>query len=541
MYEQYVQRRGAVSQWMLDSNIPYDENTGSGYVGTTKTAANGSHATALVSGAAFSTIFTSSLVGKFSTPLFKKGMESRTFVLEAVMLPIPGSTTGPQQILSHDGIFDGLTINGKVVSFSTIYTTAGSAVCSYDLGIYRRAMVHGIHTYNQNQLWVDGVMVASVDLTDAQMDDTYSASDGFLYTGYTTSTQKLAVNGIGIYPSLDGSSITQNYLASIDVCTQIESARQYDGTPFGMNASQGSVFFDRIWAEKSDFQEGLKNNIEYDAERIVPTYVSGLSVTGTWTVGVPLDAAQDVSIYGVMIEWSGISVTVDYSLDGTTWSSATSGALISAITSGYDPTGKDLQVRVTLGSGLAEDPAELDSLHVLGLRDNNFDNPSTRTITVGYPAVLRGDYEPIMYRDDNGVNLHSQTLTIGTDATTDPQIARTVEIWMKVLSGTPTLSFTGTKYRNGAADSTMPVGEWSLYHVVASADITTALTINGDAVVGQVVIYPTALTAAQVATVYQSYTGHPKTRFNDTGTITLSEPAVPTSIYAHDWSIDAGG
>jgi hypothetical protein len=542
MYAQYAQRRGASRQWILDdSSLPFKDNLGFGNTATTTTATNPAKSTALVSGALRSQIFTSTVIGKFPTTLFKQGNEDRSFAIHAVVLPIPGSTTGDQQILSHDGIFDGLTINGKVISFSTIYTTAGDATCSYDLGVYRRADAIGVHTSDENQLWVDGEMVASVQLTDAQKADTYSVSDGFLYCGGTSSTQKVALNAVSIYPVLDGNTVSKDFQAGIDVLSQLEVVRQYDGVTFGMNSAYGNVFLDETFSTKSDFQGGAKNDVEYSDEGIVPTYVGGVSASGEWKVGVPLDALGDTSIYGVMVEWTGTDVTVEYSLDGTTWATATNGSLLSSITSGYDPTDADLQLSVSLGSGIVDDPAILNSIRVVGFRNNTFDNPTTRTVTVGYPAVLRDDYEPILYRDDNGVSLHGQTLTIGTDTTSDPQVARSVEVWIKPLSGTPTFSFTGTKYRNGVADTTLPVGEWSCVTYVAASDIAGTITINGDCIVGQVTIYPIALSAGQVAQLYQSYTGRPAFRVHDTLGVTMSETATPTSIYAHDWSIDAAG
>jgi hypothetical protein len=393
-------------------------------------------------------------------------------------------------------------------------------------------------------LWVNNKLVAAVDLTDAQKEDAYysSAANGTLFSGYTTSTQKIAMNGVAFYTSLSAEQINQNYQAGVNVVAQAKVPSQFDGIAFSMNSANGSKYVEKEWALRADFDTGLKNNVEYDTDKIIPSYVSGVSVAGSWTASVPLDNFGYTSIYGAMVEWSGNSITVATSLDGTTWTTATSGALISTIPNGYNPTDKDLQIRVSFAGGLAVDPAYLESLTVIAYKDNTFSNITTRPITVGYPAVLRGDFEPIQYRDDNGVSLHGATLTIGTDTSTDPTIARTLELWVKPISGTTTISVTGTKYRNGVADSTMPNGEWQLLHIVAAADVTTSITVTGDCIVGQVAIYPTALTAANVAQIYQSYTGIPVIRISDsTSPIDVDEYSTPVTTYAHDWAItDAG-
>lgn len=546
-YKYLVNKRNPVSSYILDAVAPpYFDNTGLGNAGAIKSgSSNPTAATTLVSGAALSCVFSSSSIAQFSFNNFKVGLENRRFVLESWVLPVytAATTFGDQQILSHGTIFDGLSINGKVVKFATIYATAGTAACTFDLVDSKAAHVVGVHNGDQNQLWVNGVLVAAVDLTDAQKADSYaSAADGTLYTGYTTSTQKIAVNGVAFYNSLSADQINQNYQAGIDALPQAKVVSQFDGQAFNLNSAAGTKYIEKTWAVQADFNTGLKNNVEYSPTEINPAYVSGVSVAGSWTTAVPLDALGYTAIYGAMVEWSGNAVTVDTSLDGSTWTSAVNGALLTNIPYNYDPTNKDLQIRVSFAGGLADDPAYLESLTVIVYKDNIFANTTTRPVTVTYPAVLRGDYEPILYRDDNGVSLHTGTLTIGADTSSDPAVARTLELWIKPLSGTTTISVTGTKYRNGSADTSMPLGEWQLIHIVAASDVTADITITGDCIVGQATIYPDALTSSQIAQIYASYTGYSKIQITDTTSpITVGEQSVPTSIYTHDWAISSGG
>lgn len=541
-YEFYAAKRAPINGWVLDTTVPFTDYSGFGGSGGKKTGSTDpTTAVALVSGAAFSSVFKAGSVGKFVAPTFVQGLESRPFVLEAMVLPIPKTTTGDQQILSHDGIYDGLSINGKVIKFQTSYLTTGNAACTFDLQDYKAAYVVGLHSYDQNQLWVNGKMVASVDITDAQKADSYVATDGFLYSGHTASTQEIAIGAVAIYSSLSGEQIMQNYAAMLDALPQAKVGPQFDGLTLNMNAAQGATYIDRVWDSLAEFQGGYKNNVEFSPEAVVPSFDNGLSIAGDWTVAVPLDAQGDTSIYGVAVSWSGQAITVATSLDGSTWTTAVNGELISTITSGYNPTSKDLRVRVSFAGGLATDPAYLESLRVTAFRSNTFDNTATRAVTVSYPAVLRQDYEPNLFRDDNGVYLDGGTLTIATDTSTDPQIARTLELWIKVISGTPTVSVAGTKYRNGVASSTLNIGEWTLQHIVAASDVATNITITGDCIIGQVVVYPTALSASDVAFQYASYTGRSTFRATDGGTITVSEPATPTLLYDHDWSITGAG
>lgn len=541
MYRYYVTKRKPVSIWMLDDTTPFQEYSGLGGSGIASTGTP-TKSVPLVAGAWYSSVFKTGAVGRFDCNLFKRGTESRPFALEAWILPVPKTTTGVQKVLSHSDVDDGITINGKTVRFGTSYLTSGNSYCDYDLGEYKLAHVVGKHNADQNELWVNGELVATVALTDEQKGDSYATTNGdYLFCGTTASSQEVAVNAVAFYPSLSGDDIIRNYEAGIGVIGQDRVYTQYGGTSFDLNADAGSVFIRDAWLNKADFERGLNDNVNLAPDQIEPAYLDGISQAGTWTTSIPLDGMEDTSIYGVMLAWSGSGVDVDVSLDGTAWTPAVSGRLVSIIPNGYNPTGKDLRIRVSFDGGLADDPAHLEGITVVGLRNNTVANITARPVTVSHPAVLRDEFEPTLYRDDNGIGLNGGTLTIGADPGTDPDVARTLELWVKPLSGTPTISVGGTKYRNGFADSTLPVGEWSLIHYVADADIAGSITVSGDIIVGQATLYPTALSATEVARIWESYTGAQVVRFSDTSVIGVSEGPTPANVYAHDWAIDGAG
>lgn len=545
MYRYLVAKRGSVASWILDSTVPFFNNISSGLVATKKTGTSDpTKSVSLVAGSDYSSVFKNASIGKFECPYYRQGDESKSFALEAWILPIPKTTTGAQAIFSHDGQTDGLSINGKVIRFATAYTTAADAEVTFDLQVYKLAHVVAVHTGDKNELWVNNKMVSSINLTDAQKADTYEfTDDGYLYSGFSGSNQEIAMNGVAFYQNIDAFTISQNYAAGLNAVPQASIAPQWKGAGLSCGGIKTNLFYERTWATESDFRQGYNAGCTITPVALVPSYdaISGLSSASSWICSIPLDIGSDATIYGVALDWSGTGITVDSSLDGVTWTAATAGSLVSTITNGYVPTNKDLWVRVSFAGGQAVDPSYLESITVSGYRAIEFLNSLNRTVGTTHPAVLRGDFEPNLFRDDNGVSLKGQTLTIGTDTSADPTIARTLEAWIKVVSGTPTINIGGTKYRNGAADSTLPIGEWSLIHYVAAADIATTITIAGDVIVGQVVLYPTALSATDVLNAYKSYTGYPAKRFSDSSAITVSQPGDPLEMYSHSWQIVAGG
>lgn len=472
MYHYYVKKRLPASLWTLDTAPPFTDHTGLSALADVKSGSSAPTASVpLVAGAEQSSVFSASAVGEFECNLFRQGSEDRQFVLEAWVLPVPNTTTGPQQILSHDGYFDGLSIDGKVIKFSTEYATFGEAACEYDLIEYRAAHVVGIHSPDQNQLWINGELVASVDITEDQRGDSYISTTDFLYAGHSLSDQGIAMNGVAFYSTLPGDQIVRNFEAGRNVLSQEVVVPQFGGFAFSMAGDSGSIFIEELWSTEEDFMDGLKNNVEFSEERIVPAQDSGISLAGDWTTSVPLDSQEDTSIYGVMVQWSAKDATVDYSLDGTLWTPLTNGELVSGIPDGFDPTDTDLQIRVNFAGGVADDPAYLESLYVIGFRDAMLDNPTEKTVAVSHPAVPRGDYEPLEYRDDNGVNLSTGSVAIGNDFSDEQYGFKTAEFWIKPLANDVSFYQGQTVYRNGVPDATLPVGEWSLVHVVFGTNI----------------------------------------------------------------------
>lgn len=542
MYKYHVLRSSPIAFWQLDDDAPFDERSGYGHeanvVGTP------SKSVPLVNGAEFSTVLDSSAVASFECPVFKSGQERRPFALEAWVLPVPKSVdTATQQILSHSDKYDGLTINGKTVRFRMEFEGQPPAEVSYDLGENQLAHVVGIHNGTDIELWVNGRVVASTALSEEQKFALYPPSDGKLYSGKTTSSHGLAVNGVAVYNLLSADNIEKNYRAGIETIGQSRIPVQKSGVPIELSSSNGSVFHEETWSVATDFARGLAENVQYAAEFVSPTVVDGISSAGKWSVAIPLDSTGHTSIYGVALSWSGTGVAVECSIDETNWVEAKNGELVQVIAPNLDPTDKDLQVRVSFDGGIVDDPSRLESLTLIGYLNNNVSNITLNPITLSHPALVRKDFETNLFRDDNGVFLGGGSITIGPDTSEDPEPVRTIELWVKPRASGFTIGGPSgmTMYRNGVVDSSWPVGEWSLIHVVSDTDITSDVTITGDAIIGQMAFYDLSLTADDITHLYRSYNGTTAFRVSDSDVVSISELSEPVYVYAHDWSISQAG
>ena len=130
--------------WMLDDSTPFQDYSGRGRSGIQTGTASSS--IPVVSGALFSTTFSNTKLGTFNPGVFLQGKETKSFSLAAWVLPIPKTTTGVQAILSHTGVYDGLTINGKTIAFVTKYSNGTESRCEYILPHYAKVFIVGVHT-----------------------------------------------------------------------------------------------------------------------------------------------------------------------------------------------------------------------------------------------------------------------------------------------------------------------------------------------------------------------------------------------------------
>lgn len=446
-----------------------------------------------------------------------------------------------QKILSNNSQYDGLTIDGTKVHFSTKYLNSGSATCEYDLQFNRKAHVVGVHTAEKNMLYVNGILVDEVDISDAQQADQFVATDGYLYSGKTDSSTEIAVNGQAVYAlALTAEQIINHYKAGNSVLEDSAVTNIYGGSPMAMNVTSGDMFTEIVW-DATSFKAGSFINTVEDAGRIKPILFNSVSQPSSWTNIFAMASTTSTSIYGVSIDWTGIGVSIDVSLDGTSWTPVEKRTLVSIVPNGFDPTDKELIVRASFAGGIVDDESYLERISVIGWVTGNVPLYTNRPVTISYPAVLRGDSNVFEYRDDAGVYLNGGSLTIGTDASPDPLEPSTIELWVRVNSGTMTINQTGTSYINSVAGTNLDIGEWTLYHLVTAAPVVGDIVISGDVSIAHLGLYEDAKTSTEIADIYALFTGKKTLHVAESSALSITGSTEPVKIYANDWAITGAG
>jgi len=534
-------RRKPVGFFMMDDTSPLQDYSQYNRVAT-YTGTPARHP-ALVHGAQYSPVLKTGAIATFECPVFIQGNESVAFTLAATISVVTSGTSAPIQILGHTGQYDGLTIDGTKVSFSTKYLTAGEAKCTFDMQTLQAAQLMGVHTKNKNSLYLNDELVAEINITSAQQSDSYVATDGNLYSGQTTGGRGIAINAVAYYDRALGLDDARGlYKEARYVPSSRDVPTMFGGERLAMSREAADIFATHEWSTKTDWYSAQLSGVAVNNDKLVPQFSSNVSLPGKWYDSFALTTAGSTSIYGVSLDWNGEGAAVDVSLDGTTWTAATKGVNVSIIPSGFDPTNNQLFIRISFPGGITSDTSYVSKLIATGIKTAVSPTWSGRTITLN-GAFQQRSAEALDFDYNWGTKINTGgTITITPDSNTQGVAARTIELWIRADDVSASVNVTGTYYQNGiAASSTLPVGLWTLFHIVAPANVTANIVINGAAQVGQVGLYSTALTASQILDVSKSYTGANPLVVGDNSPVSLFESTDAVQIYAHNWSILSSG
>lgn len=536
----YVLRDKPLRVWPLSGD--FLDYSGYGY-DATSTGAPTAHLP-LVTSLDSAVVFSNSAVGQFDAGIFAAGQEDYTFALAVSFRTIKKTTglsdsDGPQQVLGHSGQMDGIVVNGSVVSFSTKYVGGKEVVVSYDTKTEMSVHAVAVHTNEKNSLYVNGVLVAEKDIPEDVRGLAYVANDGKLYSGTSTSTRALAVNMIVVYNFAPSQETISNNFSLMGTSASLSSLSSVlRGHDISLSREGWDKFIEREWNSQDSWSAGsYLLNAAVVSGNVYPQVANGVTLAGIWKNSIELDSTDATNIYGVNFDWDGMGVAIEVSLDGSTWTEVQRLRNVSVIPNGFLPTETILHVRAKFTAGLDPALAELRSLRVWGFTDGDFSVDKVSLLFNAASPMSPADY--LSLSNDWGVYLSNGSVTLST-ATGSSEVIRTVEVWSRSTTALTFSKATTNIYVNGAAGSHIP-GEWIVRHYVLSENLTSPLVISGTGQIGKVVVYDTALSAADISSVVESYFSIPTTTVASETTINVTEMPEGTEIYAHDWTITGAG
>lgn len=503
-YPLHLQADKPVALWMLDTTNRYFDYTGRSTAANIKSGSTAAiDSVPLVAGTSRSTKFNNSSIGEFSSPVFKT--PRMPFALEAWVYPM-ATDANQIKILSHDTVYDGLLIDNTSVYFTLSFAGAGTATVSHRYIITKKMHLVGLFNGSGIELYVNGELVGTTDLTDAQLNASYTSNNGNLYSGQTTGTGALSVAGIALYSLIPSGKIASHFQWGNSGLSQEFVSPAYEGIEISLTPQ--NTFLD-IEFDESELNDGFLTNMSIINNRLVPVIENDLSLSASWVYSIPLSSPV-TSTYAIGMHYVGYGMTIESSLNGTSWTAVDLAVPMTNVGQNFNPTNKTLYIRVTFPAGVSEGPY-VESLRVIGMTNNIVSDNPNYPVTLQYPAFPMRDYEAFDYNDFNGIKLNGGSVTVETAA--NGVAPKTMDFWVKT-SNTITfdsdLSGSSPVYTNGNPTGTWFAGEWTLRSFGLSAGMTTPITLTGSGsghgYVGNISIYQNLLTAAQMVEVYKLYT-----------------------------------
>lgn len=561
-YVYQVLRDGPIGLWSFDS-IPLNDATGYGN-DATYTGAPSSTRPIVAGGVASQLLDSADTVNYPIDSVMIEGKETRAFSLEAWIKPQGGTTV----ILARDD--SGLFLDGLNLRFSVAFGTTVSVTYTHlDAGeIYH---VLGVYDGQSISIFLNGQVVASTDVDESVISTGFADTTTNLKTS-TTST--IVVDTPAVYNfAIDSATINRHYYSGINYPEIINLSLNNGGKYYEFCDDKASVYESISFGDSDSWTLGLFDGLSEVNSRLVNLYdeVSETWLGGTWTYqfSVDSDIGAGVTLNGSRISWDSLdTITVETSLDGTTWSPVAN--LDSIVGTQSLSSGFAISVRITLPT--TSDQTYVDNLKLVFYVNKNiigsdesllatFINPLTITLS-------DRNLEPASFNDNlgvvlpanNGFSIPADTdfddynaveMTVKFDTSTVSKTVLSVGSASITTNGSGQWVFTGLSalYIDGVAVAspvTVSAGMW--HHVLAVFSGTTSQVYVGNSAagtagypmrVGYLALYANDITSTMAAAIYDTWVGAAAIRVTEPALANVSE--VGYKAYTFDWSITGAG
>jgi len=437
---------------------------------------------------------------------------------------------------------------------------------------YSKKAMHivGVYSVDSIKLFIDGrqVAVKSVDSgfkftntsLDLQIGPTSDAGDSFI------------VDAPAVYRyGLKNASVARHYNDANFYIQPIHVVHPEDGQLFSCSEVNKKVDLEYAYGLSKSWEELIESSedVYYDQQG---QYISFFRTTGatpvTFTINDFLFIPTESGLTNSKIEWrNDLGVTVETSVDGTTYLPCTNGQAIPQYKKGSFDSSGILYIRITMStSDASKFLPRLSLFNVRFYRESVvYSDNSPNTITSNNQlSVGAVNYSPLVRHYNNGIRTESG---YGFDINTELDINTVEMFFTPKTTGANTLFYdptTSTKYAWNGSGTVSKASISKVYvngvdktsqtnisnflvaeephHIVLvfSAPVTGALQFNyetsggADNLYNNIAIYNRSLTEAEVDTHFDLYCGRPS--------ISTSDPAIQMTestpvYYDNDWIV----
>lgn len=438
---------------------------------------------------------------------------------------------------------------------------------------YSKKVVYlaGKYTGESIELYIDGVSVASKSLTEFRFTNT---TLGLQIGPTSVSGDKFTVDAPAVYRyALSDKSIVKHYVDGNITYPAIQVAYPDQGTLFSGTDANLKPVFDYSYPVDKPWTYWLDDNTYYDlVEKHIAFFETETAEAKTFVINDFITVPSGLNLETSKVEWrNDLGITVETSVDGTTYVSCVNGQPIPQYTkNSFDTSGK-LYIRITMSTADASKYLPTLSFFCIAFysnkdlyADNYGDRLSSDTEyylgSLNYPILSRNYTNGIRAKVDAGFKINTSDLVRSIEffytpsALTDSGLVSSIADTLYSASnyswrnsGTVSKTNINKIYVNNVdktnqTDIANVFTAGQLHHVVivyASAisdDITFNYSLYGavDALFKNITLYTKALSAAEVETHYELYTGR--------AVSSVTEPVVDLTesdiiAYNNDWIV----
>ena len=438
---------------------------------------------------------------------------------------------------------------------------------------YTKKVIHIVGTYTPNNLslYIDGYAVATKELSEFKFTNTSIS----LQIGPTSdSGDSFIVDAPAVYRyALGKNSVYRHYVNGNVTSSAIQVVHPDQGTLFSLTSAVHKPAFDYVYPVNRAWTEFLNEDTYYDINgKFISFNKTETSTPKTFIINDFTLVPTELNLTTSKIEWrNDHKISVETSIDGTTYLPCVNGEAIPQYTKDSFSTSGKLYIRITMTTPDASKYLPRLSFFAITFyandavyADNYGDKLSSTTEyslgSINYPILSRNYTNGIRPKTDSGFKINTKDLIRSLEffytppALTDSGLVSSLADTLYSACNyswrnTGTVSKTNiSKIYVNNVDKTNETNisnvfnPEELHHVIIvfaspiSDDITFNYSLYGavNALYKNIALYAKALSASEVETHYEIYTGRPVSSVTESA-MTLTESGF--IAYNNDWIV----
>ena len=432
----------------------------------------------------------------------------------------------------------------------------------------KTAYIAGKYTGESILLYIDGISVASKSLTNFKFTNT---TLGLQIGPSTTAGDEFTVDAPAVYRyALSDKTIAKHYISGNITSPAIQVAYPDEGVLYSGSDANLKPDFDYSYPVNKPWTNWLDDNTYYDlVDGHIGFYETDTVTARTFVINDFITIPSGLNLVTSKVEWrNDLGITVESSIDGTTYVSCVNGQPIPQYTKDAFHTSRNLYIRITMSTSDASKYLPTLSFFCVAFysnkdiyADNYGDRISSTTEyylgSLNYPILSRNYTNGIRAKNAAGFNINTLSSIKSVEMFFTPLTLAANTLFYASNPSATRLAWNGSGVVSKANIAKIYVNNIDVtnqtnissylvakepHHIVIvfTTPVTGTLQLNYESTGGpsnlykNIATYDSELTAPKVETHFELYCGKPVESITENA-MTLTE--LDTDYYNNDWIV----